>query len=109
MSEPSPPPTPRSCPRSTGSGPHTAFTPSCFGDTSRSETTLLNVFDQSAGGNALALHFRYVWALASETVVDFECVDVFELAEDRTRFTRMTIIYDTARLGDDFEAPRENA
>ncbi|WP_162620373.1 hypothetical protein [Limimaricola cinnabarinus] len=55
------------------------------------------------------MHFRYVWALASETVVDFECVDVFELAEDRTRFTRMTIIYDTARLGDDFEAPRENA
>ncbi|PSK86754.1 ketosteroid isomerase-like protein [Limimaricola soesokkakensis] len=78
-----------------------------FADTARSETTLLNVFDSSAGGRSVALHFRYVWTLASGKVVEFECVDVFELAEDRQRFTKMTIIYDTAPLRSDFEASRK--
>ncbi|WPY95293.1 nuclear transport factor 2 family protein [Limimaricola variabilis] len=80
-----------------------------FADTSRSETTLLNVFDSSAEGRSVALHFRYVWTLASGKVVEFECVDVFELTEDRQRFTRMTIIYDTAPLRADFEASRKRA
>ncbi|WPY94425.1 nuclear transport factor 2 family protein [Limimaricola variabilis] len=78
-----------------------------FADTSRSETTLLNVFDSSFEGRSVALHFRYVWTLASGKVVEFECVDVFELTEDRQRFTRMTIIYDTAPLRADFEASRK--
>ncbi|MGR3499394.1 MAG: nuclear transport factor 2 family protein [Limimaricola soesokkakensis] len=78
-----------------------------FADTARSETTLLNVFDSSADGRSVALHFRYVWTLASGKVVEFECVDVFELAEDRQRFTKMTIIYDTAPLRSDFEASRK--
>ena len=77
-----------------------------FADTSRSETTLLNVFDSSAEGRSVALHFRYVWTLASGKVVEFECVDVFELAADRQRFSRMTIIYDTAPLRADFETSR---
>lgn len=80
-----------------------------FADTSRSETTLLNVFDSSFEGRSVALHFRYVWTLASGKVVAFECVDVFELAEDRQRFARMTIIYDTAPLRADFEASRKQA
>lgn len=55
---------------------------------------------------SVALHFRYVWTLASGKVVEFECVDVFELAADRHRFSRMTIIYDTAPLRADFETSR---
>lgn len=78
-----------------------------FADTSRSETTLLNVFDGSAEGRSVALHFRFIWTLASGKVVEFECVDVFELTEDRQRFARMTIIYDTAPLRADFEASRK--
>ncbi|WP_370160048.1 nuclear transport factor 2 family protein [Limimaricola soesokkakensis] len=78
-----------------------------FADTTRSETTLLNVFDSSADGRSVALHFRYVWTLASGKVVEFECVDVFELAEDRQCFTKMTIIYDTAPLRSDFGASRK--
>ena len=77
-----------------------------FADTSRSETTLLHVFDSSTEGRAVALHFRYVWTLTSGTVVSFECVDVFELADDGQHFTKMTIIYDTAPLRADFEASR---
>ncbi|SDF45916.1 nuclear transport factor 2 family protein [Limimaricola pyoseonensis] len=77
-----------------------------FADTTRSKTTLLNVFDSSAERQSVALHFHYVRTLASGKVVEFECVDVFDLAEDRQRFTRMTIIYDTAPLKADFEATR---
>lgn len=87
-----------------GVRPAQAFYAELFADTSRSETTLLHVFDNPAEGRAVALHFRYVWTLASGAVVSFECVDVFELAEDRQRFCKLTIIYDTALLRADFDA-----
>ncbi|MGP6088562.1 nuclear transport factor 2 family protein [Antarctobacter jejuensis] len=90
-----------------GARPAHDFYAELFADTTRSQTSLLNVFDSSAQGRTVALHFRYVWTLASGKVVDFECVDVFELAEDRQHFTRMTIIYDTAPLRADFEASRK--
>lgn len=77
-----------------------------FADTQRSETTLLNIFDTSADRAAVALHFRYVWTLSNGNVVAFECVDVFELTDDRQKFRKITIIYDTAPLRDDFEASR---
>lgn len=80
-----------------------------FADTSRSQTTLLNIFDRSTEGHSVALHFRYVWTLASGKIVEFECVDVFELTEDRHLFARMTIIYDTAPLRADFDASRKQA
>lgn len=75
-----------------------------FSDTSRSVTTLLNVFDTSNGTNSVALHFRYQWTLADGKQVAFECVDVFELNDARDRFTKLTIIYDTAPLRGDFNA-----
>ncbi|THH39147.1 nuclear transport factor 2 family protein [Aliishimia ponticola] len=89
-----------------GARPAHDFYAELFADTAQSETHLLNIFDSSAQGGAVALHFRYVWTLASGKVVAFECVDVFELAEDAQRFARMTIIYDTAPLRADFEASR---
>ncbi len=79
------------------------FYASLFADTSRSETKLLNVFDNSDDGTAVALHFQYVWTLKGGKVVNFECVDVFELSDDRQQFKKLTIIYDTAHLRDDFE------
>ena len=72
-----------------------------FADTRQSETTLLGVFD-GTDGRSVALHFRYAWTLASGKRVLFECVDVFELAPDRRRFGKLTIIYDTAQLRADF-------
>jgi hypothetical protein len=77
-----------------------------FADTRQSDTTLLNVFDAPSGGNAIALHFQYVWTLKDGNVVTFECVDVFELSEDRQRFDKLTIIYDTAPLRAEFQASR---
>ena len=92
-----------------GLRPARDFYADLFADTARSETTLLHVFDRSAEGGAVALHFRYVWTLASGAVVSFECVDVIELAEDGARFARLTIIYDTAPLRTAFDASRRGA
>jgi ketosteroid isomerase-like protein len=74
-----------------------------FRDTSRSETSLLNVFDTSETSQSVALHFRYQWTLADGKQVSFECVDVFELNSARDRFDKLTIIYDTAPLRQDFD------
>lgn len=78
-----------------------------FADTARSATTPLNVFLPSGDAPAVALHFRYRWTLKSGKVVEFECVDVFELSADRQQFAKLTIIYDTAPIRDDFAANRQ--
>lgn len=89
-----------------GERPAHAFYAELFADTDRSATTLINVFDSSSAAAAVALHFRYEWTLRGGRIVGFECVDVFELAQDRDRFARLTIIYDTAHLRAAFEAGR---
>lgn len=73
-----------------------------FADTNRSDTKLLHIFDASQDSSAVALHFHYAWTLKSGKVVEFECVDVFHLNPARDKFTKLTIIYDTAPLRTDF-------
>ena len=80
------------------------FYAALFADTQASDTALLNIFDQSDTGGAVALHFRYGWTLADGTPVAFEVVDVFELTEARDAFAKLTIIYDTAPLRGDWAA-----
>lgn len=89
-----------------GVKPATQFYRELFADTSRSQTRLLNVFLPQDDAASVALHFRYDWTLANGQPVSFECVDVFELDAARERFTRLTIIYDTAPLRAEFEASR---
>lgn len=89
-----------------GTRPAHEFYADLFADTARSQTTLLTLFETASSKRSVALHFRYVWTLSSGKVVEFECVDVFELATDGNAFTRMTIIYDTAPLRADFDAAR---
>lgn len=74
-----------------------------FADTNRSVTKLLNVFLPSGNTPSVALHFHYTWTLKSGKVVQFECVDVFELTADQQKFSKLTIIYDTAPIRADFE------
>lgn len=81
-----------------GTLPARDFYAALFADTEASDTELLNVFDQSETGGAVALHFRYGWTLADGTPVSFEVVDVIELTEARDAFAKLTIIYDTAPL-----------
>jgi len=73
-----------------------------FGDTSRSETSFVDLFESAAG--SIALQFHYRWTLRSGRVVEFDCVDVFALNDNRSRFANLTIIYDTAPLRADFDA-----
>lgn len=87
-----------------GTRPAHDFYADLFADTAASQTTLLNIFDQSASGRSVALHFRYVWTLSTGKVVTFDCVDVFDLTPDGQRFAGMTILYDTAPLRADFDA-----
>ncbi|WP_156802320.1 nuclear transport factor 2 family protein [Leeia oryzae] len=85
-----------------GEMPASTFYRDLFADTTRSVTTLKNVFTQSTQVPAVALHFSYQWTLKSGKQVAFECVDVFELSDSRDRFRQLTIIYDTAHLREDF-------
>lgn len=86
-----------------GERPAFDFYADLFADTNRSVTTLLNVFDTSDTSRSVALHFQYDWTLADGKQVSFECVDVFELNQDADRFEKLTIIYDTAPLRQDFK------
>lgn len=85
-----------------GKLPAAAFYRDLFADTNHSETTLLNIFD-SVSDSAVALHFSYVWTLKNGKRVAFECVDVFETKPNRKKFTKLTIIYDTAPVRGEFE------
>ena len=88
-----------------GRMPAERFYRDLFGDTKRSETTFVDLFESATG--AIALQFHYRWTLASGKVVEFDCVDVFELNADQSRFARLTIIYDTAPLRAEFDAVRD--
>lgn len=74
-----------------------------FADTNRSLTKLLNIYLPSGDTTSVALHFHYTWTLKSGKIVQFECVDVFELTADKQKFSKLTIIYDTAPIRADFE------
>ncbi|MDE2430597.1 MAG: nuclear transport factor 2 family protein [Burkholderiales bacterium] len=82
------------------------FYAALFADTRRSVTTLSNIFVPVNAASSLALHFHYTWTLQSGKQVQFECVDVFELAPGGDKFTRLKIIYDTAPLRADFDASK---
>ncbi len=81
-----------------GEIPAADFYRDLFADTSRSETTLLNMFEAMGDNASVALYFQYKWTLKSGKIVEFECVDVFEFAKDRKKFTKLKIIYDTAPI-----------
>ena len=85
-----------------GTQPARDFYAALFADTEASNTELLNIFDSSDTGGAVALHFRYGWTLADGTPVAFEVVDVIELTRARDAFAKLTIIYDTAPLRSDW-------
>jgi hypothetical protein len=85
-----------------GTMPATAFFGELLADTNRSVTRLMHVFQSEAASKSVALHFHYAWTLKSGKVVEFECVDVFNLTSAGDKFTKLTIIYDTAPLRADF-------
>jgi len=77
-----------------------------FEDTNRSDTKLIEIFFSSNKDTSIALHFKYQWTLKSKMVVEFDCVDIFELTPDKTRFIKLTIIYDTSPFRNEFNQLR---
>jgi len=87
-----------------GEMPATTFYKALFADTNRSETKLLNIFDSISGNSSVALYFHYIWTLNSGKIVEFDCVDVFEITSNKKKFTKLKIIYDTVPIRADFNA-----
>ena len=90
-----------------GTIPATTFYQELFVATKCSETKLLNIFNSISKISTVALHFNYIWTLKSGKVVEFECMDVFEITPDSKQFTKLTIIYDTAPIQVDFNESQE--
>lgn len=66
-----------------------------FSDTQNSKITLKNTFINPENDNIAAAHFVYSWTLKDGTLVNFECVDVFEFVPQGDKIRFLTIIYDT--------------
>ncbi len=49
------------------------------------------------------------WTMANGSELEFECVDIFGLAEDKLRFHRLTIIYGAAHFRSEFAALSSDA
>lgn len=84
----------------------TDFYRELFQDTSNSKTTFLGVYEAKGSSNVM-MHFNYQWTLKNKTVVNFECVDLFELNEEKDSFKKLKIIYDTYPIREDFDENKE--
>lgn len=69
-----------------------AYCAALAADTAAAEVTLLRYFMSPDGVSAA--QFLYRWTLVSGDRIDFECVDLFEFADDG-RIKKLTMIYDT--------------
>lgn len=78
-----------------------------FADTNTSSTELLNIFLSTAENKSIALHFNYKWKMKNDFIETFECIDVFNLNDSQDRFNKLTIIYDTYKLRDNFNQIRQ--
>ncbi|MCG7521039.1 nuclear transport factor 2 family protein [Ruegeria sp. Ofav3-42] len=55
-----------------------------------------NTFADTSSALQMAVHFDYTRIIHDGHPETIECVDLFELTEDQSRFKSVTIIYDTA-------------
>ena len=81
-----------------GRRPARDFYATLGGVTQNSRTTLKRVLATEPPERTLAFHFDYAWTLAGGEVVDFEVVDIVELAPGSDLIAVLTILYDTAPL-----------
>ena len=87
-----------------GEVPVADFYSSLFSDTQESKTRLLNILESTENHNIVALHFQFQWTLENGGYIDFECVDLFELSLNSNRFQKLTIVYDTYPIREDFNS-----
>ena len=87
-----------------GEVPVVEFYNSLFSDTQESKTRLLKILESTENHNIVALHFQFKWTLENGGYIDFECVDLFELSLNSNRFQKLTIVYDTYPIREDFNS-----
>ena len=80
----------------------TTFYTELLRDTGSSKTTFLGVYEATDSSNIM-MHFNYQWTLKNNKVVNFECVDLFELNKEKSKITKLKIIYDTYPIREDFK------
>lgn len=71
--------------------------------TSGRAMALRTIFVGVSDPNRAAVHVNYTRSVGNAPPATIEVVDVFELIEDLSKFTAVTIIYDTAPIRSDFE------
>ena len=76
-------------------------------DTQAAKPELLQVYVAEDRPSSVAARLRYGWTLSSGFATDLEAVDLFELNEAGDRFTRLTIVYDTAPVRESFSGMKQ--
>jgi hypothetical protein len=76
----------------------TSFYKALFSDTKNSNTKLIDISKSIYHPNIVMLHFNYVWNLRNGDSASFDCIDIFELNTQKDKFSKLTIIYDTASI-----------
>ena len=76
-------------------------------DTQASRVELVDVLRSLDDERAVAARLRYGWTLSSGFAAELEAVDLFELNAAGDRFTRLTIVYDTAPVRESFTGMKQ--
>jgi hypothetical protein len=63
----------------------------------------LNIFDKSSAGNCIALHYNFEWTLENNVSKSFECINVIELNAQKNKIIKLSIIFDTYPIREDFK------
>lgn len=89
-----------------GRMPAAEFHRALLADAGRARLQLRNLFDAANRAPSGAMHLSCALTFAEETV-EFEAVDLFELAPDGERFSGLTIIYDSPATRDAYARLRD--
>jgi hypothetical protein len=89
-----------------GQVPASKFYEGLLTDTKASDTHLVDVYESASNPRRMALHFLYKWTLKNRTVVEFECVDILELNQNKDKILKLKIIYDTQSVRTHFKASK---
>lgn len=78
-----------------------------FADTnmSRALGRIINIYQALKDTQHIALHFHYTWVRNDGRVTLFDCVNLYELNTDLTKFTKITRIYDASLLQSRLQPP----
>lgn len=72
--------------------------------TSSRSMELKTIFVGTSSPSRAAIHMAYTRTVKASQPSTIECVDIFDLNEDFTKFTGITIIYDTAPVRSEFDS-----